>query len=178
MKKEHNSEKDDKRRQSPLLGDSQPQEEGDPASAAPAADTPEGDQQAAAAPAGIFAEPASSDTPPRKPGAAKVSPARRQTRRIIRPTQEQKAAILPFAVNAPPPPLQSEREAEALAAAGKAAARQYSTGFILGVALVVITLVGGIFVSVLYNKVRKLEGRITALEHAASSAPLDTPARP
>ncbi len=69
----------------------------------------------------------------------------------------------PYATHRSAPP-DEKAERRILAAVSGAAERRVSTGFVLGIALVVVVLVGGIWLVRLGRKVRTLEARVARLE--------------
>ena len=70
----------------------------------------------------------------------------------------------PFATHGPPPPDEKAEEAELAALTDRKAERTVSTGFLLGVGLIVVVLVGGIWLSRLGDKVTALENRLNRIE--------------
>ena len=80
----------------------------------------------------------------------------------------------PFATHRPPLPDEKAEKAELAAITGRKVERDVSTGFVLGIALVVIMLVGGVLIAKLGNKVAALETRVHKLEGAGvQTAALD-----
>ncbi len=91
---------------------------------------------------------------------------------VVPPLQRQ----YPYATyrSAPTDP-EDEAPEQKQASAKPFAEREISTGFLLGVALVVVVLVGGIWVARLQNRVAGLEARISQLE---GPPPAEAPAAP
>jgi hypothetical protein len=69
----------------------------------------------------------------------------------------------PYATHAPPPP-ESDEQGAGKPGAGTSSEREISTGFVLGVALIVVALAAGIFIAGLRKKVNRLESRVERLE--------------
>ncbi len=76
----------------------------------------------------------------------------------------------PYATHAPPPPDPEAERQNDKARAGASSEREISTGFVLGIALIVLSLVAGIFILGLRKKVRRLESRVEHLEQVLSAA--------
>lgn len=80
----------------------------------------------------------------------------------------------PYATHRPPPNDETAEKAELAAATGGVrpeakSDRRVSAGFVLGIALIAIALIGGIWLARLSNRMASLEERISALEPAATS---------
>ncbi len=73
----------------------------------------------------------------------------------------------PYATYGPAPEDEDEERRRLEAAGGSSPERRVSTGFVLGVALIVVVLVGGIWLARLGKKVSRLESRIARLEQPA-----------
>ncbi len=72
-----------------------------------------------------------------------------------------------FATHAPPPADEAGEKANLATVTGrKAKERELSAGFLIGVALIVLTLVGGVVIVRLEKHVQRLESRISVLEHS------------
>ncbi len=76
----------------------------------------------------------------------------------------------PYATYRPAPEDEDEEKRRLEAAGGAAPERRVSTGFVLGVALIVVVLVGGIWLARLGKKVTRLESRIARLEQPAEAS--------
>ncbi|NLW49278.1 MAG: hypothetical protein GXY85_00345 [Candidatus Brocadiaceae bacterium] len=84
----------------------------------------------------------------------------------------------PFATHGPPPTDEEAARAELAVFGSGLPERRFSTGFVLGVALVVVVLVGGIWLSRLGNRVAMLENRLNRVEGIpVQTAALDQPGR-
>ncbi len=154
----------------------EPGEEADPAAADAAAAS-----EAVAQAATIIVEPPEAEAAPELP--AEQPPAEQPEAEQAPMTEApRKLAKLPridpnrgpsiFATHAPPPPDEAAEKAQLATVTGrKAKEREMSAGFLLGVALIVLTLVGGVIVVRLEKHVQRLENRISTLEQGHDSAP-------
>ena len=87
-------------------------------------------------------------------------------KKVSLPDPDERQSGYAFATHRPAPPDRKSERAELAAVTGGKAGRQVSTGFVLGVALIVATLIGGVMVARLGKRVRTLEARIAAIEAA------------
>ncbi|MFO8006584.1 MAG: hypothetical protein R6V05_02495 [Candidatus Brocadiia bacterium] len=91
------------------------------------------------------------------------------------PTERPKVVVpplegrYPYATYRSAPEDEEAEQRRLEAAGGTSTERRVSTGFVLGVALVVVVLVGGIWLAHLGKKVGRLESRITRLEQPAEA---------
>jgi len=92
--------------------------------------------------------------------------ARKLPKKIMFPKRIGAEARSPYATYRPAPPDEEAERQEVAAISGRRPDREVSAGFLLGIALIVLTLVGGIMIARLGNKVGALEQRIARLESA------------
>lgn len=96
-----------------------------------------------------------------------------QPRKVVVPPLEGR---YPYATyRSAPPEGEAEEVDEGKPSARAGSEREISAGFLLGVALVVIVLVGGIWLARLQNKVGNLEARISRLEDPSPAGPSESP---
>ena len=99
----------------------------------------------------------------------------REAKTLVMPPAPE-ASRNPFATHGPPPPDEKAEEAELAALTNRKSERTYSTGFILGIALVVVVVIGGVWLARLGKKVANLESRLSRIEgHQVQTAALDLP---
>ncbi len=72
----------------------------------------------------------------------------------------------PYATYRPAPPDEAAEKQEVAAISGRPVEREVSAGFLLGIALIIVALIGGIMIVRLGKKVGVLEQRISRLESA------------
>ncbi len=99
-------------------------------------------------------------------------------KKVILPPPHGAETRYPFATHRPAPPDEKAEVEELAAVTGVRPAREVSTGFVLGVALIVVVLLGGIIMVRLGKKVGSLEQRISRLETTelqTAAAPLLSP---
>lgn len=87
-------------------------------------------------------------------------------KRVVLPAQEGGEARYPFATYRPAPPDEKAEVEELAAVTGAKPAREVSTGFVLGIALIVVALLSGIFIVRLGKRVNSLEKRVSRLDSA------------
>ncbi|MFO7957942.1 MAG: hypothetical protein R6X33_12675 [Candidatus Brocadiia bacterium] len=96
-----------------------------------------------------------------------------ERRKVVVPPLEGR---YPYATYRSAPPEDEAAEAEeSKSPAGAVSEREISAGFLLGVALVVVVLVGGIWLARLQNKVGNLEARISQLEGPTAAGSSESP---
>ena len=83
-----------------------------------------------------------------------------------------------FATHRPAPPTERDEERQLASIQPERGEKRVSTGFVLGVGILVISLVAGIAMVRLYHRVSRAEERIERLEKARSSAPFLFPGSP
>lgn len=76
----------------------------------------------------------------------------------------------PYATHRPPPQDENAEKAELEAVNGEEQAREISSGFLLGIALIVVALIGGILIARMQGKIGALERRVQNLEQAQGGA--------
>lgn len=86
--------------------------------------------------------------------------AKKKSAKVVIPPLEGR---YPYATHAPPPP-ESDEQGGKKPGAGPTSEREISTGFVLGVALIVVALAAGIFIAGLRKKVSRLQSRVERLE--------------
>lgn len=97
-------------------------------------------------------------------GSAAAPQPRKGLRKIALPSEKERQSRLAFATHGMPPP-DRDAEKETLTSLNNSPReRELSSGFVLGVALILLALVGGIFVARLRSRVSALERRVVALE--------------
>lgn len=77
-----------------------------------------------------------------------------------------------YATHRPPPPDEKAERRQLAALTGRKQDREVSTGFVLGIALIVVVLLGGILIARLSNRVQVLEQKIVRLEGGVRTAEL------
>jgi hypothetical protein len=92
--------------------------------------------------------------------------------------QETAEVRFPYATHRPAPPDEKAEKAELAALTGAKAEREIPTGLVLGLALIVVALVGGVFTVRLSKKVGALEQRLTRLERPEARATVTNPQAP
>ena len=85
-------------------------------------------------------------------------------RRVSLPPRDEQDVRYPYATHRPAPPDEKAEKKELAAVTGRKPEREFSTGFVLGVALIVVVLVGGVLVARLQKKVGALEQRVSRME--------------
>jgi hypothetical protein len=86
--------------------------------------------------------------------------------KVVLPTPGGEEVRFPFATHRPAPADEAAEEQELAAVTGTSTEREVSTGFLLGMALLVVVLIGGIWLVRLGRKVGSLERRLSRLEAA------------
>jgi len=133
--------------------------EGEPAPEAPPSAEPVAEAQAEAQ----AAEPAEQETPRPSGKLPRIEPNRKP---------------LLYATHRPPPKDEKEEQEQLAAITGRQAEqREVSAGFLLGVALIVVVLIGGIMLSRVQKRLRRLEARISLLERG-NTVTAEAPAVP
>jgi hypothetical protein len=97
---------------------------------------------------------------------------------VLRPRQGTEENRYPYATYREAPQDEAEEEQELAAVSGETAAPEISTGFLLGLALIGVVLVGGILIARLGNKVASLERRVAAMEQQATPQTAQMPREP
>jgi len=87
-----------------------------------------------------------------------------KTKNSVPPPEQDVGARLAFATHRPAPPDEKAEKEELAAIAGPKPQREISTPLVLGVALIVVAWLCGIFIVRLHRKVDALETRLTKLE--------------
>lgn len=101
----------------------------------------------------------------------------REAKTLVVPPPSLEGGRYPFATHAPAPPDEEAEQAELDALAHRKPERMISTGFLLGIALIVVVLVGGMWIGRLGKKVAALENRVNRIEgQQVHTAALDLPA--
>jgi len=83
---------------------------------------------------------------------------------ICLPPRKQRDAMLAFATHRDAPGNTSAERRQLAGVNGKTSERELSAGFVLGVVLIVLALVGGVLVAGLRSRVTSLEQRVASLE--------------
>lgn len=131
--------------------------EEEPAGGAAAGDAPVGD-----------------DPEPAEPDQAPMAEAPRKLARLPRIDLSRDPSL--YATHGPAPADEAAEKAHLAAVTGqKAKEREFSTGFLLGVALIVLTLIGAVSIVHLEKRVQRLESRVSQLEQGASQTAALTP---
>jgi hypothetical protein len=87
-------------------------------------------------------------------------------RKVVMPPLEGR---YPYATYRSAPADEKAEKEELKAVSDSGAERRISTGFVLGIALVVVVLLGGIWLARLGNKVQSLQNRVARLEEASAT---------
>ncbi len=127
--------------------------------------SPEAATGAGAAPAGDTAI-AGAKTLIVEPGSVVSQPREHPPKKVSLQAPESRETGYAFATHRPAPASRKAERAELASVTGGKPGREVSAGFVLGVAIIVITLVGGIMVARLGGKVKSLEARLGQLEAA------------
>lgn len=98
------------------------------------------------------------------------APEQRPPKKVVHVRREQGEVRHPYATYRSAPPDEAAEKRELAAIAGSKPPREVSTGFVLGIALIVVALLSGIFIVRLSKKVGALEARITRLESAGTKS--------
>jgi hypothetical protein len=85
-------------------------------------------------------------------------------RHVSPPPRDEQDVRYAYATHRPAPPDEEAEKKELAAVTGRKPDREFSTGFVLGVALILAVLVGGILIARLQNKVGALEQRVSRVE--------------
>ncbi len=101
-----------------------------------------------------------------EPGPAVSQPREHPPKKVSLPAPESREVGYAFATHRPPPASRKAERAELASVTGGKPGREVSAGFILGVGIIVITLVGGLMVARMGKRVRSLETRLGQLEAA------------
>ena len=101
-----------------------------------------------------------------EPGAAVSPPREHPPKKVSLPAAASREASSAFATHRPAPATKKAERAELASVTGGKSGREVSAGFILGVGIIVITLVGGLMVARMGKRVRSLETRLGQLEAA------------
>jgi hypothetical protein len=88
-----------------------------------------------------------------------------QPKSPVPPPKEEVEVRLAFATHRPPPPDEKAEKEELAAVTGVKQEREVPTALVLGIALIVVAWLCGIFIVRLHKKVSTLETRLTRLEH-------------
>ena len=91
-------------------------------------------------------------------------------RKVVLPSAADEMFRYPYATHRHPPQSEKEEKQELAELRGARPGREYSTGFILGVVIVVISLVAGIALARLHNRVKALERRIDGVENVVATS--------
>jgi hypothetical protein len=76
-----------------------------------------------------------------------------------------------YATHRPAPPDEAAEKAHLVAVTGqRAVERQVSSGFLIGVALIVVVLIGGVLLARMGKHVQRLDSRVSALEQSRTPA--------
>ncbi|KPK65162.1 MAG: hypothetical protein AMK73_03765 [Planctomycetes bacterium SM23_32] len=102
----------------------------------------------------------------REPKAGGRKPDWTAPKKIVLPSSDAPEVRFPFATHRPAPTDESAEEAELAAVTAPKAHREISTGFLLGLALLAIVLIGGVWLARLSGKVSALERRVSRAEAA------------
>jgi hypothetical protein len=92
--------------------------------------------------------------------------------------QEAAEVRFPYATHRTAPPDEKAEKAELAALTGPKAEREISTGLVLGLALIAVALVSGVFTVRLMKKVGALEQRLSKLERPDARATVTSPQAP
>lgn len=84
-------------------------------------------------------------------------------RKVALPGNDPVEGRYPYATHGPAPADEKQERRELDAMAGRSGERQVSAGFLLGVALIAVTLLGAIWVGRLGRRVRTLERQVAAM---------------
>ena len=88
----------------------------------------------------------------------------REVPKVVMPPIDTTQQRFVAAIHRPPPEDQQAEKQELVAVGGVASERQVSTGFVLGIALIVTVLAGGIWLTRMGKRVGALETRLSQLE--------------
>lgn len=91
-------------------------------------------------------------------------------KKIMFPRRIREDARSPYATHRPAPPDEEAEKQEVASITGRRPDREVSAGFLIGIALIVVVLVGGIMIARLGKKVGALEQRISRLESVQGGA--------
>jgi len=100
--------------------------------------------------------------------AAEPSDGPKTVKRVSLPTPQELASRYAFATYRSAPSEEGDGQGHSGGTGAPASERELSTGFVLGVALVVVVLVGGIWLARMGRRVGRLEKRVEALESLPS----------
>jgi len=97
-------------------------------------------------------------------------------KKVALPSAADEIFRYPYATHRHPPLTEEEEKQELVQFGGTPPAREYSTGFILGIAIIVVSLITGIVLVRLHHRVKTLERRLDGVENlvatpSSSSAP-------
>ena len=107
-----------------------------------------------------------------EPKRSAPSPQQAPHKKVVLPPAEQRDVRSAFATHRPAPPDERAEKEELAAVTGDDPAPQVSTGFVLGLALIVVVLVGGVLVARLGKRVHSLERRVRTIETADTETAL------
>ncbi len=134
-----------------------------------AEEAPETEAEAPTQAATVIVEPPEADAAPLTPAEmppvdeAPMDEAPRRVSKLPRIEPNREPSL--YATHRPAPPDQAAEKAQlAAACGGKAREREISAGFLIGVAMIVLALIGAVVVVRLEKHVQRLESRISALE--------------
>jgi len=99
-------------------------------------------------------------------GLAEEADKRALLKTIVSSPAPQPSVRSPYATYRPAPPDEAAEKEELAAVTGRKAEREVSAGFLLGVALIIVALLGGIAIVRLHKKVDSLERRLASIEGA------------
>lgn len=105
---------------------------------------------------------AAAEPPPAKRAEAPVAPV--APKKVELTAQEETGTRYPYATYRSAPPDEKAEKRELAALTGAKAEREISTGLVLGLALIVLALLCGVFIVGLGKRVRALERRVSRLE--------------
>jgi len=118
------------------------------------------------------------DETPAAPSGEQPDDERAMMKTIVMPPLEERDPRFLYATHRPPPPEEESAKPKAPRPSKPAEERQVSAGFLLGTALIVVVLVGGIWIARLSRKVTSLEQRISSLEGSHTGTMVSALGRP
>jgi len=95
----------------------------------------------------------------------------KKRKKVVLPSAHTAATRIPLASQRTAPASGQAQGAELATIRATPLERQYSTGFILGIAIVAVSLIAGIFIARLHKKTNRLESRLDRLERVISDSP-------
>jgi len=91
-------------------------------------------------------------------------------KKVALPSAADEIFRYPYATHRHPPLTEEEEKQELVQFGGTPPAKEYSTGFILGIAIIIVSLITGIVLARLHRRVKTLERRLEGVEELVATS--------